>query len=341
MAEHAAARGGRAGERGHPAPGALRPAAALAPWGLVPERAQRVPGGELKETWLVDCAEGRFALQAYPPGSGTEVAVMAGWQRRLAEELPFVPPPRPTRAGALSAAAGGRPVTLVPHVGGAPADVRRPAEVAAAARALAAVHARTAAWTGAAPRPPYARFADLDWWRNPLWDLAEVEGLCRAAGRSGLWLRLRAGVGAAVLELSAFAALDLVEQVVHNDFHPGNVLVDGGRVAGVLDWAEATVQWRVLEVADAAWAFGGRAPDGSLDASAARAFLDAYTGAGGRITGVEAGLLVRALRLRRLWESCYQLGLACREAEPPAPERLSAVERLLTALDAVPDDALR
>lgn len=57
-------------------------------------------------------------------------------------------------------------------------------------------------------------------------------------------------VAATVFE--RFAALDtsgLRRQYIHNDFHPGNVLVDDGRVVGVLDFGDSLEGWRIADVA--------------------------------------------------------------------------------------------
>lgn len=54
-------------------------------------------------------------------------------------------------------------------------------------------------------------------------------------------------------------ALDLSglpRQVIHNDFHPGNVLSDGARITGILDFGDVVHTARVVDVAVALCYFG-------------------------------------------------------------------------------------
>jgi hydroxylysine kinase len=58
---------------------------------------------------------------------------------------------------------------------------------------------------------------------------------------------------------SLWDALDLTglpRQVIHNDFHPGNVLSDGSRITGVLDFGDVVYTARVVDVAVALCYFG-------------------------------------------------------------------------------------
>jgi aminoglycoside phosphotransferase (APT) family kinase protein len=68
---------------------------------------------------------------------------------------------------------------------------------------------------------------------------------------------------------------------VHGDFYPGNLLVDDGRVAGVIDWSEADVDYWEQEVAWAAWEFGHSDSGDDLDDARAEAFMQAYLASGG------------------------------------------------------------
>ncbi len=61
---------------------------------------------------------------------------------------------------------------------------------------------------------------------------------------------------------SVFALWDALDlnglprQVIHNDFHPGNVLVDGERLTGILDFGDVVYTARVVDVAVALCYFG-------------------------------------------------------------------------------------
>ena len=49
---------------------------------------------------------------------------------------------------------------------------------------------------------------------------------------------------------------DLPRQVIHNDFHPGNLLTDGERLTGILDFGDVVYTARVVDVAVALCYFG-------------------------------------------------------------------------------------
>ena len=100
--------------------------------------------------------------------------------------------------------------------------------------------------------------------------------------RAALWavwearVPLPAGVVEAIGELKAIAGREPVV-FSHCDFHPGNVLVSGGDVTGVVDWANARAAPAGLDVAlcrcDLAIEPGGDGPD---------RFLSSYEHASGR-----------------------------------------------------------
>jgi Ser/Thr protein kinase RdoA (MazF antagonist) len=68
---------------------------------------------------------------------------------------------------------------------------------------------------------------------------------------------------------------------IHGDFYPGNLIVDGNRIAGVVDWLEADIEDPVQEVAWAAWEFCHNDAGDDLVEESAQAFLRAYSEGGG------------------------------------------------------------
>ncbi len=130
------------------------------------------------------------------------------------------------------------------------------AAVAELARVAAAIHATEVPDSG---RPaPYAFWAPNPlavphWSRRPdLWERAFT-----------LFLGPRPGTP---------------EGLVHRDFHPGNILWDGDRVTGVIDWAETSWGPPDLDVAHAVTNFALL-----LDLRHAAGFVAAYQHHGGRI----------------------------------------------------------
>lgn len=130
------------------------------------------------------------------------------------------------------------------------------AAIDAVARTAVAVHAQTVAEER---RPPTFALRGPLHPEVPTW-----------AGRPEVWERAIA-IGRRV---GASAASGLV----HHDFHLGNVLWDGGVVAGVIDWAETSWGPPDLDVAH-------MSTDLALmhDPSAAQRFRAAYVRAGGQL----------------------------------------------------------
>lgn len=68
---------------------------------------------------------------------------------------------------------------------------------------------------------------------------------------------------------------------IHGDYYGGNLLIADGRIAGVLDWAEARLEHHAQEVSWAAWEFcQNSSGDDLIDDEAAR-FLRRYKDADG------------------------------------------------------------
>jgi hydroxylysine kinase len=87
--------------------------------------------------------------------------------------------------------------------------------------------------------------------RDFVWDVARLDLV------SDLQQRFPSGEVAEVFE--RWDALDLSElprQVIHNDFHPGNVLSTDGRITGILDFGDVVHTARVVDLAVALCYFG-------------------------------------------------------------------------------------
>jgi aminoglycoside phosphotransferase (APT) family kinase protein len=160
-------------------------------------------GGFDTAIWRVDRPEGSYALRVFRPEQDRACAREAAV---LGATLPGVPIPRLHAVGTWH----DRPAMLI---GWCPGRTLVEAFGANPARlpALAAEFGRVQARLHAAPVPP-ALLAErrhwLDWQRS---------------GAGALGERLRA------VERTP-------PSILHLDFHPLNVLVDGGRVSAVLDW---------------------------------------------------------------------------------------------------------
>jgi aminoglycoside phosphotransferase (APT) family kinase protein len=81
------------------------------------------------------------------------------------------------------------------------------------------------------------------------------------SSRPQLWTR--------ALEVLAERVPDTEARFIHRDFHPGNILVGGGGIAGVVDWPTACRGPRSIDVARMRWnlvgGFGSAASDRFLE----------------------------------------------------------------------------
>jgi aminoglycoside phosphotransferase (APT) family kinase protein len=169
-----------------------------------------------------------------------------------------------------------RPVTLWPFVPGERGDDLDPAQREQAADLLARVHRALAGATlglrppDGAPRVPTPDLADhdLDTW------------------------------------LAIFDRDHTDVQPLHGDFQAANVIADGGRIDGLVDWDEAFVGPPERELAWAAWEWG----DGltTLDLAAALEFVDAYRAAGGPARRIGEHDLRQLVRERLRWEAGHR-----------------------------------
>jgi len=91
--------------------------------------------------------------------------------------------------------------------------------------------------------------------------------------------------------------------LLQGDYYPSNIIVAGARIAGVVDWDEASVGPLVWELGRALWEFAGDAEKGTLSKQTANAFLGGYVNAGG--PEPDSSLLAGAMAQNRLWDALW------------------------------------
>jgi Ser/Thr protein kinase RdoA (MazF antagonist) len=171
----------------------------------------------------------------------------------LNKEIPEVVSPLPALDGSTYFVHDGRVVSVCPFVEGTTARRGEGAEV------IARIHRRGLEWQ-AGQRPGRPAYSELDWEHNDWWDwtiVAKPEGLQRAFARARSFIA---------------DAPPLVRGAIHGDPASQNLLEREGRIAGVIDWEYARIEWPALELASAAWSL---APDDP------RRFVEEYMDAGG------------------------------------------------------------
>ena len=202
-------------------------------------------GGQGQSTWLVGNGGEHFAFRA--AGGMYEILAL----QHLATQPVRYRFPRliPTLAGAnhvLSPA--GRQWTLYPLVGGEPPPARKSLELVGEIGRLAGT--------------VNTLLADVD---LPAYEgdfrlkLFEPRGLPAGAagGRGPLWTRCRAQLPAALAWHAARRddnlrrVADLPSQTVYDDFHDNNMLCQGGRLAGLIDFDSLAHGPRAIDLASA------------------------------------------------------------------------------------------
>jgi aminoglycoside phosphotransferase (APT) family kinase protein len=68
---------------------------------------------------------------------------------------------------------------------------------------------------------------------------------------------------------------------IHGDFDPGNVLVRGRQIVGVVDWQYAHLDWPSLELAGAVWELAREPGSIAVDPARSETVVGDYLAAGG------------------------------------------------------------
>jgi Ser/Thr protein kinase RdoA (MazF antagonist) len=168
-----------------------------------------------------------------------------------------------------------RTASLLPFIEGRALDPSSREEQRAAGELLGRIHRAGLHWDGG-PRPGRPALADLDLVVNDWWDWSIVEKP-----------RVLVDAYEEMVEF-VFDPPPLAVGVVHGDVDPANLLVYDGRIAGVIDWEYARVDWPAWELANAVWTLGNDV-------------LDAYDGP------AEVDLLRTLTRFRHVSDLLYSL----------------------------------
>jgi Ser/Thr protein kinase RdoA (MazF antagonist) len=187
----------------------------------------------------------------------------------LAEEIDEVVAPLLARDGSTFYLDGDRAVSVFPFVGGRTLRSRERSFRHVLPRLLARLHARGQAWTAHDQRPDVPSLRERDWQRNDWWDWDLVEktpSLVRAFEELRDWVS---------------NAPDLTVCAIHGDFHPGNVLVRGRQIVGVVDWQYAHLDWPSLELAGAVWELAREPGSIAVDPARSETVVGDYLAAGG------------------------------------------------------------
>jgi len=208
-------------------------------WGLAAPRLTLLDT-ERDDTFRVDHADGTVLAKVAHPLDSAELLDLQDAALAAAAALP-VPRLVPTRDGAASRVLDGRVVRVLTWLPGSEAGVAR-----MPLRAGGELLGRLSRALAGLQHPGADRVLP--------WDLARVPELADATTDA----RLSAAIARFAAEVSPVLA-DAPRQIVHGDFHPGNVLVDdSGAISGVVDFGDVS---RTARVCDVGVALGYLIPD--------------------------------------------------------------------------------
>lgn len=198
-------------------------------WGL-PVTELTLLDTERDDTFRVDHAGGTVLAKVAHPLDGAELLDLQDAALAAAAELP-VPRLVPTGDGRPSRLLGGRIVRVLTWLPGSEAGVAR-----LPLRAGGDLLGRLSRALAPLEHPGADRILP--------WDLARVPELVDHTADE----RLRAAIARFAAEVSPVLAA-APQQIVHGDFHPGNVLVDdAGAITGVVDFGDVSRTARVCDV---------------------------------------------------------------------------------------------
>src|SRR5579862_2480718 len=211
--------------------------------------------GTANASLVLETPSGRFFLKRRNPKYAQREFVR--FDHRLMEHLhPYgigTPLATPTVSGARWLERDGAVYELYPYQAGEPHDRHSWAQLAEAGRSLAAYHRATRRFTPP-PGKTWPRYQDPRLIREGIETIAH--GLATRLSQADLSY-LQAQVGRLEREFPEGRYHALPKVVVHGDYHPGNLKFQADRVSGIFDLDWATVQPRLLDLADGVFLFAG------------------------------------------------------------------------------------
>jgi Ser/Thr protein kinase RdoA (MazF antagonist) len=298
----------------------------------VAEQPSLLSGGFENEVQLINTSHGRFAVRVCatwidPERVASEDEVLSF----MADRIPEITAAVPASDGSTWFVYDDRVVTLFPFFHGHALHREDDKLRLRAAGLLAQIHRTGLEYNGSVALPP---LAELDWDRNPYWNLAKVGLVLDELATSPLVTAQTFAAAAdrifAEIEWGRVRAATLrgglTYGIVQGDYWPGNVLAHAGHITAVLDWLETRRDALVVELGRATWEFCSDPDDHTLLRDRADAFLAAYRDAGGPVADDELNVLVDAMRLHVLADMLRDLTFT--DPEEAAGYHLGSLKRL-------------
>jgi len=220
-----------------------------------------VAAGIENTNYFVTTSQGRCVLTLFEKLTAAELPFYLNLQDHLADKGIPTPKPVPNRRGGFLGTLNGKPAALVKFLPGKDVAVPDAGQCALAGAMLAGIHLAGRSYPARMDNP-----------RGPRWWTAVMPEILPFLGTADAPL-LRGEVR--FQSQNRFPGLP--RSAIHADYFRDNVLFDGGRISGVIDFYFACTDALLYDVAIAVndWCVGD---DGAIDVRRAAAFLEAYRG---------------------------------------------------------------
>jgi homoserine kinase type II len=219
-----------------------------------------IAAGIENTNYFVTTGKGRYVLTLYERLPAEDLPFYLNLMAHLARAGVEVPAPEPDRTGALFSLLNGRPAGLVARIDGRAVEQADPAHCAAVGAALARLHIASHTY-----RARLTNRRGPAWWRQAA---RAVRPFLEDEQRRLLDEEIRYQVG--------YGKGKLPRGAIHGDLFCDNVLFDGDRVAGIIDFGFAATDFFAYDLAITAndWCVDGAT--GRVDPSRCAALVGAY-----------------------------------------------------------------
>jgi homoserine kinase type II len=220
---------------------------------------QGIAAGIENTNYFVTTSHGRFVLTLFERLSAADLPFYINLMAHLARHGIPCPAPIADRSDKYLGTLNGKPATVVTCLPGAPLTAPGTGHCGQVGAMLGDMHLAGRSYTGKLENPRGPR-----WWREAA---TAVEPFLDGARRDLL--------GSELEFQASYRALELPRGPVHADLFRDNVLFDGERIGGVIDFYFAGIDAFLFDVAVAVndWCVG---PAGEIDPERARPLLAAY-----------------------------------------------------------------
>jgi homoserine kinase type II len=219
-----------------------------------------IASGIENTNYFVATERGRYVLTLYERLPASELPFYLNLMAHLARAGVEVPAPIPDRTGALFSLLNGKPAGLVERIDGEPLDTPDPAHCAEVGAALARLHLASQTY-----RARLTNRRGPAWWRQ-----------AARAVKPHLSALQAALLDAEIKFQTGFGRGKLPKGAIHGDLFCDNVLFEGARVAGLIDFGFAATDFFAYDLAITVNDWCVEANGGALDPALADPLVQAY-----------------------------------------------------------------